>query len=703
MSHPTATPATGVPATGAAATGSIDKRLTDFLLDFGVAVQKHAIYPAGHPQLTAAVERVMRRLDAAMASNRSISLGIARTQVVIEGIATDPNNSLMKELAQRFHRHRLGSITISPEVLRDELADFLVASSKDEDQGPQIALAAQTERWPHIALTSVVYDKLELMGEDSGLTDDEAKRAGAKLIWIALARATLMLAEGMATDDLLDPMTLASALNDKKDDPAYDQTIVSALMSITEALKGAQGEEATETAGKMAELLKTLAPETLDRLMEMGGDVEQRKRFVLDASQTLAAEAVLVLVQSAAKASKQTISHTMLRLIGKLALQAEKGGSVMRAGASRALKDQVEQLADDWDPRRLNPDSYQDALDRMAQRRVFTLMLQRQHPCEPKRLVATSLETDTLGAPVWLAVNQLISHGGIAMLLDLLDRAPQGSKVAEELWPLVATPENLRHLLREEQIDPGLLERITSRMGLDVVELLLEGLETSETRTMRRKLLDLLAKFGSDVGPMVMKRLEQEDTPWYVQRNLLTLLQMLPSIPDEFQPQKYMTHGDERVRREALKLLLRLPKLRAQTIIAALGDRDDNIVKLAMQAALEDCPRPALPLLVRHVQRKSISPELRALGLRVIGAAHDPATLEWLLAFAVTKTRFLRRDKLVPKSPEMLAALSGLASGWSDDPAVQPVLDLGQKSKDLEIRAAATARRRPSDRTNSIP
>ncbi len=594
MSHPTATPATGVPATGAAATGSIDKRLTDFLLDFGVAVQKHAIYPAGHPQLTAAVERVMRRLDAAMASNRSISLGIARTQVVIEGIATDPNNSLMKELAQRFHRHRLGSITISPEVLRDELADFLVASSKDEDQGPQIALAAQTERWPHIALTSVVYDKLELMGEDSGLTDDEAKRAGAKLIWIALARATLMLAEGMATDDLLDPLTLASALNDKKDDPAYDQTIVSALMSITEALKGAQGEEATETAGKMAELLKTLAPETLDRLMEMGGDVEQRKRFVLDASQTLAAEAVLVLVQSAAKASKQTISHTMLRLIGKLALQAEKGGSVMRAGASRALKDQVEQLADDWDPRRLNPDSYQDALDRMAQRRVFTLMLQRQHPCEPKRLVATSLETDTLGAPVWLAVNQLISHGGIAMLLDLLDRAPQGSKVAEELWPLVATPENLRHLLREEQIDPGLLERITSRMGLDVVELLLEGLETSETRTMRRKLLDLLAKFGSDVGPMVMKRLEQEDTPWYVQRNLLTLLQMLPSIPDEFQPQKYMTHGDERVRREALKLLLRLPKLRAQTIIAALGDRDDNIVKLAMQAALEDCPRPAL-------------------------------------------------------------------------------------------------------------
>lgn len=701
MSHPTATPATGAPAGGGS--GALDKRITDFLLDFGVAVQKHAIYPAGHPQLVAAVERVMKRLDAAMVNDKPIAIGIARNQVVIEGVATDPTNSLMKELAQRFHRHRLGSITVSPEVLRDELADFLVASSKEEHEGPQIALAAQTERWPHIALTALVYDKLELMGEESGLSDDEARKAGAKLIWIALARSTLMAGDGALGEDLLDPMILASALNEKKDDPAYDQTVVSALMEITEALKGAQGEEAAETAGKMADLLRTLQPETLERLMEMGGDHEKRKKFVLDASQALAAEAVLVLVQAAAKASKQTISHTMLRLIGKLALQAEKGGSVMRAGASRALKDQVEQLADDWDPRRLNPDSYQDALDRMAQRRVFTLMLQRQHPCEPKRLVATSLETDTIGAPVWLAVNQLISHGGIAMLLDLLDRAPAGSKVAEELWPLVATPENIRHLLREEQIDPGLLERITSRMGLDVVELLLEGLELSETRTMRRKLLDLLAKFGSDVGPMVMKRLADEDTPWYVQRNLLTLLQLLPAIPDDFQAQRFLTHSDERVRREALKIMLRAPKMRAQTIVAALGDRDDSIVKLAMQAALDDCPKPAVPLIVRHCERKSVTPELRALGLRVVGTAKDPATLPWLLGYAVTRTRFLRREKLLPKSAEMLAALTGLASGWSDDPSVKGVLDRAQKSKDLEIRAAATARRRPSDRTNSLP
>jgi hypothetical protein len=71
--------------------------------------------------------------------------------------------------------------------------------------------------------------------------------------------------------------------------------------------------------------------------------------------------------------------------------------------------------------------------------------------------------------------------------------------------------------------------------------------------------------------------------------------------------------------------------------------------------------------------------------------------------YAVTRTRFLRREKLLPKSPEMLAALSGLASGWSEEVGVKSVLEKASKSKDLEVRAAATARRRPSDRTNSIP
>ena len=674
----------------------IPKKLAEFLVEFAVAFQKHGIYPQGHPQLSATVDRCVRKLDGVLNDTEPVAFAVARNQIVIGNVTTDPTHPPPHPPPQRLHRLRIGSIHILPGVRRDELADFLYASSIEDDDKPQIAISAQSMRWPHVHITALTYDRLELMGEESGLTDQQNQRAGAKLIWIALARATLSLGADPGSEELLNPRVLASALNERRE-PEYDQAVVDFLLELTESLKGPQSEDSITVSGQLTDLIKSLQPAALNRLLEMGGDAEKRKRLVKDASQYLAADAVLALVQSAAKASNQTLSSSLLRLLSKLALQAEKGSAPMRAGASNEMREQVAQLVDNWDTKRLNPEGYQDALDRMAHQRGLSLMQQRKHPCEPKRLVATALETDTLGGPVWLAVNQLIMNGGIAMLLDLLDRAPAKNATADALWPLVATPDNLRHLLREEQIDPALLERISSRMGLDVVELLLDGLETSETRTMRRKLLDLLARFGNDAGPMIVKRLKNPDIPWYVQRNLLTLLVLLPKAPDGFSPQSFLTHTDERVRREALKLMLRMPKHRQTTIIVALSDRDDGIVKTAMAAALDDCPKAALPLIMRNVERRSVHPEMRALGIRVIGAAADPETLEWLLGYAAKRTKLLGRMKLLPKSMEMLAALAGLAHGWSNDPRVKDVLESAKKSKDADVRAAAQPRRRPSE------
>ena len=211
MTYPSAAPTANSNYTG------VPKHLAEFLIEFAVAVQKHAIYPQGHPQLATAVDKCVRRLDGILNAAEPVTFAFARNQVVIDSVATDPANSLMRELSQRMHRQRIGSIGIRPGVLRDELADFLYASSIEESEKPQIAIAAQTMRWPHINVTTLTYDKLELMGEESGLTDDENKRAGAKLIWIALARATLMLGADPADETLLSPFVLASALNEKRD------------------------------------------------------------------------------------------------------------------------------------------------------------------------------------------------------------------------------------------------------------------------------------------------------------------------------------------------------------------------------------------------------------------------------------------------------------------------------------------------------
>jgi len=97
----------------------IPKKLAEFLIEFAVAVQKHAIYPQGHPQLAGAVEKCVRRLDGILNEAEPVTFAFARNQVVIDTVATDPANSLMRELAQRMHRQHIGSIRILPGVLRD--------------------------------------------------------------------------------------------------------------------------------------------------------------------------------------------------------------------------------------------------------------------------------------------------------------------------------------------------------------------------------------------------------------------------------------------------------------------------------------------------------------------------------------------------------------------------------------------------------
>jgi len=52
----------------------------------------------------------------------------------------------------------------------------------------------------------------------------------------------------------------------------------------------------------------------------------------------------------------------------------------------------------------------------------------------------------------------------------------------------------------------------------------------------------------------------------------------------------------------------------------------------------------------------------------------------------------LRRTRLAPASPELLAALSALAAHWSADPRAARAIALARESASPSIRAAVHAR-----------
>ena len=245
-----------------------------------------------------------------------------------------------------------------------------------------------------------------------------------------------------------------------------------------------------------------------------------------------------------------------------------------------------------------------------------------------------------------------------------------------------------------EPRDTEVVERLVTRMGADAAEALLDALEIADSRTSRRRLLTRLGKLGTDIGQAVVDRLA--GSPWFVQRNLLALMGSMPSWPRNFSPATYAANPDPRVRREALKLMLRLPDSRDEAIGATFADEDEQVIRLGLTAAAEGCPATAVPRLMSMLRAHANDPELRALGIRVLGTVRTSATRDWLVDRVLTKKKLFRGRRLMPRSPEVLAIVAALARGWRQDKVAADVLRLAQSSGDAQIRAAAQLGREPA-------
>jgi HEAT repeat protein len=144
------------------------------------------------------------------------------------------------------------------------------------------------------------------------------------------------------------------------------------------------------------------------------------------------------------------------------------------------------------------------------------------------------------------------------------------------------------------------------------------------------------------------------------------------------------------VRREALKLMLRIPGQRADAILASLGDNDDANVRMGLTSALEGCPTAAVPRLMVLLNDRRNSSEIRSMAIRVLGTIRTPATRDWLVEHALTKQGWFRRRRLQPRTPELIAILGTLARGFRQDANSQLVLRLASESNDPELRRAAS-------------
>jgi hypothetical protein len=306
------------------------------------------------------------------------------------------------------------------------------------------------------------------------------------------------------------------------------------------------------------------------------------------------------------------------------------------------------------------------------------------------RLLQTGLEIGVLGPGVWRAVGRLMDENRLGALVDALETAPALPTPVDvaPLWNQVTAPDVIRRMAAPEPPDFGTLDRILPRMPPPAFEPLLDALAASESRTTRRGLLDRLARAPQELSGLVLARLAGS-APWYVIRNLLVVLDSLPALPEGFSAAPFAAHEDPRVRREALKLMLKLPAERERALLGALRDPDARTARLALGSALENCPMSALPLVTEIARDATAASELRVMAIKVLGRTTSPTALTTLLGLTYGGTNWRGRPKLPARSLELVAAVMALASGWVTDARARAVLALAAASNDPDVRNAS--------------
>ena len=670
---------------------TLDRAISEheqLLVELATSLQKHTIYPKGHPIVAASAERVHARLCEVLAERTTLSIGVARQRLVIEGESTDDSHPILRDLATLLHRQQIGAVVLTDGVEREELSDVLNTLGSDAahyaNSDGAVSMLSLEGRWPHVQFFRMSFDRLQLGAADG---NDEAAEAGrVNELWLGLARAALA---GDSFDDsgriLGDAEHIAGAIDSKRGDHSYEHVIAGYFQQLASELDQAGPRRHAQVRERLSNLLGTLHGETLERLLQMGGDARKRVEFVRHATSIMAAPAVVDLLRCASTAAGRGISDSMLRLLSKLARYAQEGTS--GDGFDAELREHVRDIVTKWTLADPNPEEYNAALTALARTSGGGPLEddRGRSRLEPERLIAIALHVGEGGPSLARAARALAARGDWTETLADVEAADP-SRARDMLFQELVTPRQLARVLPRLPKSREVAERLVVRLGPSAVPPLIDALGDPGLKDAD-SCVALLARLGVAAVPGIASRIGQERPA--VQAHLLSVLADAGIAPASVDVFALARNGMSDVRREAIRLLLALDEHREKAVAMAMQDSDPRILRDGLRAA----PRPMAPALAHLVMQRvdrqgsGMAQEERAMAIQVLATCRVPAVRDWL-ARALVRKRFFGGRKLVEKSPDMLSALRALATTWRDDRSVADIMSLASKHRDGEVRAA---------------
>ena len=515
----------------------------------------------------------------------------------------------------------------------------------------------------------------------------------------ALAQGSAEYLDGKLTG--VDSERVLDALHDSMHDPAVARRTALALAQIATAARGSSAEGRKLLGGQLNGLLTRLGASTFAPIIGSLADRGMRSSFVTDVGDVLPFGTVVDWVQAAAIANGQQMSHHILRLMTKMSTLADTHPGEL---AETGFRDAARNLVRNWDLADPNPTEHVELLDRIARfERADASATEARTALgttivESSRVVQMALELDFVGEDTAAAADALVMSG---FGPDLIDWCSTRGASPTALWVYgIATSEKaVRQLLLTEPVD-----RLQARALLEVLDqgatgVLLDVLEHAQARGTRMIVRQRLAEFGGGITPLLLTKLE--DAPWFLVRNILTLLQEVAADEPSSGSAallRLLEHPQVQVRTEALRVLVRNEQTRDAALQCALRDENERVVVLAIQliADLVDggtgLPPRLMSQLLGLVDGGDQSDPVRARAVRVAGSVVRDDIRDWLLRLATRRTPFLRRLKLVEPTQTAATALQILQRAYGSDPAVAGLRAIAAKaSQDSRWQVRETA------------
>ena len=730
--------------------------IQQFLLQFTGTLNRRRAYAATHPMVVTAEERLLECANALLAAEESLALGVARDELLINGEPYVTKSTYARELATKLHRRGVGAITFERGLLLTQLSDALTWLASEKDFLPFAPTRAGGVR-----ITTIGYDHLVL---DDSIASAEASVSTLWRTLAALAESGVAVVDGpsappgatgrgagagsgaigtgsgsgtgrsveaavnaqgvdevmeQAIDDAVvqgsatyvdgeltgvDSAQVLTALQASMRNPAVARSTALALAEIASTARGSTIESRQLIGSQLTGLLTRLGMSTFAPIISSLADHGTRTRFVTDVADVLPFGAVVDWMRAAAVANGQQMSHQLLRLMTKMSTLAD---TRFEAHAEAGFRDAARTLVTHWELSDPNPIEHVELLDRIARferigaSTTESLTVLGTTIVESSRIVQMALELDLVGEDTADAADALVMSGvGPEMIQWASQRG--GSRTAIWLYGIATSEKAVRHLLLTEPVD-----RLQARALLDVLDqqstgVLLDVLEQAQARGTRMIVRQRLAEFGSAITPLLLARLES--APWFMVRNILTLLQELETgemSTSAVALVRLLEHPQVQVRTEAVRVLVLNEQTRDAALQRALRDENERVVVLAIQLVSDrvddGTPLPAslTAQLLALVDAGDQSDPVRARAVRVAGSVVRDDIRDWLVQLTTRRTPFLRRLRLVDPTQTAATALQILQRAYAADPAVAGVRALAAKvSHDTRWQVRETAMER---------